>query len=82
MNKLHLLLVGILLNIHSFAQPNTVLDSLLSKLEEANEDTIKVEILLRLFNPTVINNLKLADNYTEETLHLSENIPTRFLYVL
>ncbi len=72
MDKLYLLIVGILLSLHSFAQHNTVLDSLLSKLEEANEDTIKVEILLRLFNPTVINNLELANKYTEEALHLSE----------
>jgi tetratricopeptide (TPR) repeat protein len=61
-------------SIASFGQNTIVIDSLLNKLETAQEDTIKVEILLRLFNPTVVNDLDLAYEYTEEAHRLSEKL--------
>ncbi|MCK5471146.1 MAG: tetratricopeptide/SEL1-like repeat protein, partial [Cyclobacteriaceae bacterium] len=50
------------------------MDSLLTELESAQEDTVKVEILLRLFNPTVINDLELAYEYTDQAQILSEKL--------
>jgi len=57
-----------------FGQNPSAVDSLLNKLETAQEDTIKVEILLRLFNPTVVNDLDLAYEYTEKAHRLSEKL--------
>jgi hypothetical protein len=60
MNRLFFLIITILLSFNLYGQNTSVVDSLLSQLETAKEDTFKVEILLRLFNPTVVNDLDLA----------------------
>ena len=74
MNRPYILIIAILLNIQSFGQNTSVVDSLLTQLETADEDTIKVEILLRLFNPTVVNDLDLAYEYTDQAHVLSEQL--------
>ncbi|MCK5102960.1 MAG: hypothetical protein KAR17_09095, partial [Cyclobacteriaceae bacterium] len=74
MNKPYILITAIIISFHSFGQNSSVVDSLLTKLESAEEDTIKVEILLRLFNPTVINDLDLAYQYTDQAQILSEKL--------
>jgi len=74
MKKLNLLIIAIIISFPSFCQSTSVVDSLLNRLETSNEDTLKVEILLRLFNPTVVNDLDLAYEYTEEAHQLSEKL--------
>lgn len=74
MNKLLTTFIILLISIPSICQESNVIDSLLSELEKANEDSVKVEILLRLFNPTVVNDLDLAYEYTNQAHQLSEKL--------
>lgn len=74
MSKLIILITAIFLNLNTFGQNSTLVDSLLTELESANDDSIKVEILLRLFNPTVTNDLNLAFEYTDQAQMLSEKL--------
>lgn len=55
-------------------QHSSYVDSLLNELSTAKEDTNKVIILLQLFDPTVINDLDKAYEYTREAQLLSEKI--------
>lgn len=68
------LIIGILLSVQSFGQHNSEIDSLITHLKTAKEDTLKVEILLRLFNPTVVNDLDQAYTYTQQAHELSERL--------
>ena len=68
------LIIAILLSVQSFGQHNSEVDSLIVQLEKAKEDTFKVEILLRLFNPTVVNDLDQAYTYTQQAHELSERL--------
>ena len=74
MNKPYILIFAIFISLQSLGQKSSVMDSLLTELESAQEDTVKVEILLRLFNPTVINDLELAYKYTDQAQILSEKL--------
>lgn len=74
MNKSYIFITAIIISVHSFGQNSAVVDSLLAQLGSAGEDTIKVEILLRLFNPTAINDLDLAYEYTDQAHLLSEKL--------
>jgi len=74
MNKPYILIIAIMLSFPSFSQNTPLVDSLLTQLEIANEDTAKVEILLRLFNPIILNDLELAYNYTDQAHQLSEQL--------
>ncbi|MCK5104403.1 MAG: tetratricopeptide repeat protein, partial [Cyclobacteriaceae bacterium] len=74
MNKPYILIFAIFISLQSLGQKSSVMDSLLTELESAQEDTVKVEILLRLFNPTVINDLELAYEYTDQAQMLSEKL--------
>jgi tetratricopeptide (TPR) repeat protein len=74
MKKPFALLFLVFIALESFCQNTNTVDSLLNKLETAKEDTFKVEILLRLFNPTVVNDLDLAYEYTEQAHRLSEKL--------
>jgi tetratricopeptide (TPR) repeat protein len=74
MKKPFALLFLVFIALESFCQNTNIVDSLLNKLETAKEDTFKVEILLRLFNPTVVNDLDLAYEYTEQAHQLSEKL--------
>ena len=74
MNKPYILIFAIYISLQSLGQKSSVMDSLLTELESAQEDTVKVEILLRLFNPTVINDLELAYEYTDQAQILSEKL--------
>ena len=74
MNKPYILIFAIFISLQSLGQKSSVMDSLLTELESAQEDTVKVEILLRLFNPTVINDLELAYEYTDQAQILSEKL--------
>ena len=74
MNKPYILIFAIYISLQSLGQKSSVMDSLLTELESAQEDTVKVEILLRLFNPTVINDLELAYEYTDQAQMLSEKL--------
>ena len=74
MNKPNILIFAIFISLQSLGQKSSVMDSLLTELESAQEDTVKVEILLRLFNPTVINDLELAYEYTDQAQILSEKL--------
>jgi len=66
--------IAILIHFYSFGQNSSPVDSLLAKLKVANEDTLKVELLLRLFNPLITNDHELAMNYTQQALILSEKL--------
>ena len=72
MNKSFIFITAVIISFHSFGQNSAVVDSLLIELESAGEDTTKVEILLRLFNPIVVNDLDLAFEYTDQAQILSE----------
>ncbi len=74
MNKLFLLISATIISFHIYGQSSSVIDSLLTDLKSADEDTIKVELLLRLFNPTVVNDLDLAYKYTDQAYRLSEKL--------
>ena len=63
-----------LLSLQSFSQSHSPVDSLLSLLNKSSEDTTKVVILLKLFNPTVVNDLDLAYEYTDQAHVLSEKL--------
>ena len=74
MNKAYIFIISILISLHSYGQHSVVLDSLLAKLESAEEDTLKVEILLRLFDPVAVNDLDKAYEYTNQAHRLSEDL--------
>lgn len=74
MSKTFIFIISMLISFHSYGQHSIVIDSLLTKLESAEEDTLKVEILLRLFDPVVVNNLDKAYDYTNQAHRLSENL--------
>lgn len=74
MNKPYILIIAIMFSLPSFGQNTAQVDSLLLELERANEDTSKVLILLKLFNPTIINDLELAYEYTDQAHRLSEQL--------
>lgn len=69
------LLISLIPFLLSFGQNTNKVDSLLNKLSSAKEDTVQVEILRRLFNPTVVNDLDLAFEYTDKAQQLSEKLP-------
>ena len=74
MNKPYILFLAIMLSLQAFSQNKQRIDSLLTELERADEDTTKVVILLRLFNPTIINNLEQAYEYTDQAHKLAERL--------
>ena len=74
MNKPFILIIAITFSYPAFSQNTSLVDSLLSELQKAKEDTLKVEVLLRLFNPIVINDLELAYEYTDQAHRLSEKL--------
>ena len=65
---------AIFLSIQSFSQSISPVDSLVSLLDKSEEDTNKVVVLLRLFDPTVVNDLDLAYDYTDQAHKLSEKL--------
>ncbi|MCD4684018.1 MAG: tetratricopeptide repeat protein, partial [Bacteroidales bacterium] len=63
-----------LLFFKSFAQDTFKIDSLTNVLSETPEDSVKVEILLKLFWEHRRTNPKMAMEYAEQSLEISQSI--------
>lgn len=74
MNRTYIFILAFFFIFPAFCQKISKVDSLLTELKVAGEDTVKVEILLRLFDPTVLNDLDLAFEYTDQAHRLSEKL--------
>ena len=74
MNQIIALICALLWCGNALSQHTALIDSLTDELAVAGEDTFKVEILLRLFSPTVINDPQQAYDYADEALRLSEKL--------
>lgn len=74
LSRIFIFLPFLIINLNSYSQTNTLVDSLLNELKKPKEDTNKVNILTDLFYQFLYSEPQIALKYATQALKLSEDL--------